>query len=407
MAATGIISSAIAFVNLHQEGPLRTTPVVKEYSVIRNVHEPLQFSCFQIQAIKDFCQGLMIQANPNQPLSRGRRIFNQIFKLFDKAYLYVPGLTRDGGRVWKMPGRLLAEVRNWILTRVAANNQEEEVLASQIVSDLMKSMQVGQFYILAQTLDLAETICFIGYLAWAEGEGRKPPGRTCTAKVIGGNKTLTARVVLEPRTWADAWTVLTTDDLRHFRPSDVRHQTIQLQAGGEVILLSVRIWIPTTSGRSRGFWIVCVEQDSRNWRPIGSFGLAPGTIQLGISSSMMVRIKDDKLMFRHSSGWQIWKGGYQGVLPQDPGSTSSDSEEEESGQDALDEEEEEIVNPITPEGEEEEPDLLGYDDEEEIVSPTISELEEDGEGHDDSLPAFTILKKDGKARSPRRRTTFF
>ena len=84
-----------------------------------------------------------------------------------------------------MPGRLLAEVRNWILTRVAANNQEETVMASKIVADLMKCMQVGQFYNLAQTLDLAETICFIGYLTWAEGKGAKPPGRTVSAKVMG------------------------------------------------------------------------------------------------------------------------------------------------------------------------------------------------------------------------------
>jgi hypothetical protein len=190
MAATDIISSAIAFVNLHQEGPLRITPIVKGFSVIRNVHEPLQFSCFQIKAIRDYCQGLMVQANPDQPLSRGRRVFNQVFELFDKAYLYIPGLTRDGGRVWKMPGRQLAEVRDWILTRVAARNQEEEVLASQIVSDLMKSMKVAQFYNIAQTLDLAETICFLGYLAWADGERSKPPGRICSAKVIGGNKTV-------------------------------------------------------------------------------------------------------------------------------------------------------------------------------------------------------------------------
>ena len=169
MAATDIISSAIAFVNLHQEGPLRTTPIVKEFSVIRNVHETLQFSCFQIGAIRDYCPGLMVQANPDQPISRGRRVFNQVFHLFDKAYLYVPGLTRDGGRVWKMPGRQLAEVRNWILTRVETRDQEEEVLASRIVSDLMKSMQVAQFYNIAQNLDLVETICFLGYLAWAEG----------------------------------------------------------------------------------------------------------------------------------------------------------------------------------------------------------------------------------------------
>jgi hypothetical protein len=342
MAATGIIQNAIDFVDLHKEGPLRTTSIVREYSVKRDVHEPIHFSCFQIRAIKDYCQGLMIQANPDQPLSRGRRIFNEIFNLFDKAYLYVPGLTRDGGRVWKMPGRLLAEVRSWILTRVVANNQEEAVLASQIVADLMKCMQVGQFYNLAQTLDLAETICFIGYLAWAEGKGGKPPGRTCSAKVMGGGKTLTARVVLEPRTWADALPVLTTNDLRQFRSSDIRgKKTIQLQAGGELILLSVRIWIPTTSGRTRGFWIVCAEQDSRNRRPIGSFGLAEGTIQLGIGSSMMARIRDNRLMFRHSSGWQTWEGGHQVIHPKDMGSTSSESEEGELGQDALNEEEEE------------------------------------------------------------------
>jgi hypothetical protein len=169
MATIDIIAGAIAFVNLHQEGPSRTTPIVKEFSVIRNVSEPLQFTCFQIKAIQNYCQGLMVQANPDQPPSRGRRVFNQVFELFDKAYLHIPGLTRDGGRVWKMPGRQLAEVRNWILTRVETRDQEEEVLASRIVSDLMKSMQVAQYYNIAQNLDLVETICFLGYLAWAEG----------------------------------------------------------------------------------------------------------------------------------------------------------------------------------------------------------------------------------------------
>ena len=155
--------------------------------------------------------------------------------------------------------------------------------------------------------------------------------------------------MLEPRTWADALTVLTTDDLRQFRSSDIRgRKSIQLQAGGEVILLYVRIWIPTTSGRSRGFWIVCVEQDPRNRRPIGSFGLAPGTLQLGIGSSMMVQIRDNQLMFKHSSGWQVWEGGYQVVPLQDPCSTSSESEGEGSEQDTLDEEEEEESDLLGP-----------------------------------------------------------
>ena len=41
--------------------------------------------------------------------------------------------------------------------------------------------------------------------------------------------------------------------------------------------------------------------------------------------------------------------------------------------------------------------MLG-DDEEEIMSPTVSELGAGEEELDDSLPAFTILKKDGKAK---------
>jgi hypothetical protein len=162
---------------------------VREYSVKRELHEPIHFSSFQISAFKDYCQGLMLHANLGQPISRGKRIFNEIFYLFDKAYIYVPGLSREGGRVWKMPGRLLAEVRNWILTRVVANNQEETVMAAQIVADLMQAMQAGQFYNLAQTLDLAETICFIGYLTWAEGKGAKTPGRTVSAKVRGAWQT--------------------------------------------------------------------------------------------------------------------------------------------------------------------------------------------------------------------------
>jgi hypothetical protein len=212
----------------------------------------------------------MVQANPDQPPSRGKRVFNQVFELFDKSYLHIQGLSREGGRVWKMPEKQLAEVRSWILTRVTTRDQEEEVLAAQIVSDLMKSLQVAQYYNIAQNLDLAETLCFLGYLAWAKGEGCKSPGRGCFAKVVGGNKTLTARIMLEPRTWADALTVLRTEDLRQFKPSDIRgRKSIQLQAGGEVILLSVRIWIPTLSGRPRGFWVACVEQDPRNRRPIG------------------------------------------------------------------------------------------------------------------------------------------
>jgi hypothetical protein len=128
------------------------------------------------------------------------------------------------------------------------------VLAAQIVSDLMKSLKVSQYYDIAHNLDLAEMLCFLGYLAWAKGEGCKPPGRGCLAKVVGGSKTLTARIILEPRTWADALTVLRTEELRHFKPPDIRgRKTIQLQAGGEVVLLSVRIWIPTLSGRPRGF----------------------------------------------------------------------------------------------------------------------------------------------------------
>ena len=71
-----------------------------------------------------------------------------------------------------MPGKLLAEVRNWILTRVVTNTQEETLMAAQIVTDLMQAMQAGQCYNLAQTL----AICFIGYMSWAEGKGTNTRG---------------------------------------------------------------------------------------------------------------------------------------------------------------------------------------------------------------------------------------
>jgi hypothetical protein len=140
-------------------------------------------------------------------------------------------LSREGGRVWKMPETQLAEVRSWILTRVTTRDQEEEVLAAQIVSDLMKSLQVAQYYNIAQNLDLAETLCFLGYLAWAKGEGCKSPGRGCFAKVVGGNKTLTARIMLEPRTWADALTVLRTSDSSSLQTSGAASRSSFRQEG--------------------------------------------------------------------------------------------------------------------------------------------------------------------------------
>jgi hypothetical protein len=313
----------------------------------------------------------MLQANLGRPISRGKRIFNEIFYLFDKAYIYVPGLSREGGRVWKMP-----EVRNWILTRVVANNQEETVMAAQIVTDLM---QAEQFYNLAQTLDLAETICFIGYLTWAEGKGTKTPGRTVSAKVKGGGKLMTARVVLEPRTWADALTVLTTTDLRQFQSSDIRgRKTIQLQAGGELIILSVRIWIPMTSGRARGFWIVCDEQDSRTRRQIGTFGLATGPENEGGEPGPDALDEEEREVVIAT----IHEGGKTG-------------EADIMG----DDDEGEIASPASLDKEGEETEVLGDDDEEEeIMSPTVSELGTGEEELDDSLPAFTVLKRDGKAK---------
>jgi hypothetical protein len=408
MAGIGIIESASQFLDLHREGPLRTTQIVREYSVKRELHEPIHFSSFQISAFKDYCQGLMLHANIGKPISIGKRIFNQIFYLFDRSYNYVP----EGGRVWKMPGRLLAEVRNWILTRVVTNNQEEMLMAAQIVTDLMQAMQAGQFYNLAQTLDLAETICFIGYISWAEGKGTNTRGRTVSATIKGGGKFLNARVVLEPRTWADALTVITTNDLKQFQSSDIRRRKIiQIFAGGELTIVSVRIWIPTTSQKARGFWIVCVEQDSRTRRQIGTFGLADGTIHFGIGSSMMARIRDNRLMFRHSAGWQTWEGGYQEIHTRNMGSTGTENEGGEPGQDGL-EEGGEVVEAMIHEGEiinseslgkkGGETEALGDKEEEEIVSPTVSELGAGDEEPDESFPAFTVLKKDGKAKLKKR-----
>jgi hypothetical protein len=295
-----VIPSAISFLNLHQDGPYSITPVKRQFSISRNVSEPLKFSCFQICAIQTYCQ-----SNPNQTSSRCRRILNEVFELFDRSFLYIQGLSREGGRVWKMPEKQLADVRDWILIRVATRNQEEGVLAAQIISNLMQSLQqVSQYYDLANNLDLTETLCFLGYLVWAKGEGSKAPRKGCLARVVGGSKTLTARIILEPRSWADAMTVLRTEDLRDFKPQGIRgRKKIQLQAGGEVVLISVRIWVPTTSGRPRGFCVACIEQNPRDRRPIGSFGLAPGTLQLGVGSSMFIRMRKEQLMFKHSTGW--------------------------------------------------------------------------------------------------------
>ena len=112
-----------------------------------------------------------------------------------------------------------------------------------------------------------------------------------------------------------------------------------------------------------------MEQDSRTRRQIGTFGLTEGTIQLGIGSSMMARISDNRFMFQHSSGWQTWEGGYQEIHPQDMGSTGPENEGGEPGPDALDEEGGEVVNTTIPEGGETgEPGILGDDDEGEIAS---------------------------------------
>ena len=65
----------------------------------------------------------------------------------------------------------------------------------------------------------------------------------------GGDKMLTARVILEPRSWADAMSVLRAEDLRGFKAQDIRgRKTIQIQAGGEVTMISVRMWVPTNAG---------------------------------------------------------------------------------------------------------------------------------------------------------------
>jgi hypothetical protein len=139
-----IIPNAISSLNLHRDGPNSANSVRRQFSIVRDVNEPLMFSCFQIRAIV-FCQGLMKQSNPHQAPSNCRRILNEVFELFDRSFLYVHGISREGGRVWKMPASQLAEVRDWILTRVATRNQEERVLAAQVTSDLIQSLRVSQY----------------------------------------------------------------------------------------------------------------------------------------------------------------------------------------------------------------------------------------------------------------------
>jgi hypothetical protein len=61
---------------------------------------------------------------------------------------------------------------------------------------------------------------------------------------------------------------------------------------------------------------------------------------------MFIKIKEEQLMFKHSTDWHIWEDGYQGVPLQDQCPTSSGNEEEESDPMTPDEEEEEIMDPV-------------------------------------------------------------
>jgi hypothetical protein len=98
---------------------------------------------------------------------------------------------------------------------------------------------------------------------------------------------------------------------------------------------------------------------------------------------MFVKMKEEQLMLKHSTGWHIWEGGCQEDPFQDHHPTSSGSEEEGSDQTTPDEEEEEEIMDPTIHGEEE-------------ADPREGEKDKE-KGNNDSVPAFTVIR-DGKTK---------
>jgi hypothetical protein len=159
------IGGVIEFLAAHNDGPgkaVRSRP----FSVIRREGAPVIVSCFQIQAIQNYVQGMVKQLNPDRSRAEHKGMFQEVFSLWDRSFIHLAGPKREG-EVCKITTRQLEEMREWVSNRLSSNNQENRVLASQILEGVTHPLRIAKGFSLKDGLDLAESFCLLGYLSHA------------------------------------------------------------------------------------------------------------------------------------------------------------------------------------------------------------------------------------------------
>jgi hypothetical protein len=90
-----VIGNAISFLDLHKDGPNSANSVKRQFSIVRSVNEPLNISCFQIEKIRKFGQGLMKEFIQNRAPS-DYRLVRPFLSLCAWHHQGVGGVEDDG-----------------------------------------------------------------------------------------------------------------------------------------------------------------------------------------------------------------------------------------------------------------------------------------------------------------------